>query len=74
MEDIKLQLQGDLRRYQEARALALRLITKKDESGENFYEDNEPAQPGEEAWDSSSWTDDGWSWVEEVSPGHRAEY
>ena len=30
VDDIKLQLQGDLRRFQEARSLALRLITRKD--------------------------------------------
>ena len=41
IEDIKLQLQGDLRRYQEARVLALRLITKKDDSGELYYEDTD---------------------------------
>ncbi|CAE6930753.1 unnamed protein product [Symbiodinium sp. CCMP2592] len=74
VEDIKLQLQGDLRRYQEARALALRLITKKDDSGENYFEDTEPGPPGEEAWDSPSWIDEGWSWIEETSPSHRAEY
>ena len=38
IEDIKLQLQGDLRRFQDARTLALRLITKKDDIGhEAFY-------------------------------------
>ncbi|CAE7557756.1 RE2, partial [Symbiodinium sp. CCMP2456] len=74
IEDIKLQLQGDLRRYQEARVLALRLITKKDDSGETFFEDTENNLPAEDGWDSHSWTEDGWSWVEDASPGHQAEY
>ena len=70
VEDIKLQLQGDLRRYQEARVLALRLVTKKDDSGEMFYEEHENSSHGDEGWDTNSWTDDGWSWVEEPSPSH----
>ena len=38
VEDVKLQVHGDLRRYQEARSLALRLSTKAE--GENFYQDD----------------------------------
>ncbi|CAE7553108.1 RE1, partial [Symbiodinium sp. CCMP2456] len=74
IEDIKLQLQGDLRRYQEARVLALRLITKKDDSGETFFEDTENNLPAEDGWDNRSWTEDSWSWVEDASPGHQAKY
>ena len=74
VEDIKLQLQGDLRRYQEARVLALRLITKKDDSGELYYEEAEPNNFVDDGWESNSWTDEGWSWVEDTSPSHHADY
>ena len=69
IEDVKLQLQGDLRRYQDARTIALRLITKRDDIGEAFYEENEFGDYGEHedtSWDSSHWTDDSWSWVDET--------
>ncbi|CAE7657733.1 mzt1 [Symbiodinium sp. KB8] len=61
-EDIKLQLQGDLRRFQDTRTLALRLITKKDDIGNDasFFQDDEAYQNN--GWD---WYDDGWSWVDE---------
>ena len=61
-EDIKLQLQGDLRRFQDTRTLALRLITKKDDIGNDasFFQDDEAYQNN--GWD---WHDDGWSWVDE---------
>ena len=64
VDDIKLQLQGDLRRFQEARGLALRLITRKDEHGESYYQDEMDSPEHEDAWYDSYWADDGWSWVE----------
>ena len=50
VDDIKLQLQGDLRRFQEARGLALRLITRKDEHGESYYQDEMDSPEQEDAW------------------------
>ena len=66
VEEIKMQLQGDLRRFQDARILALRLITKKDDIGtEAFYQD-EPESYLDDGWDHSDyWTDDGWSFVDD---------
>ncbi|CAE7923898.1 Smok2b, partial [Symbiodinium necroappetens] len=72
VEDIKLQLQGDLRRFQEARSLALRLISRKDDIGGgdgSFYEHEEHedgydwyADDHEADWDVpwESWYEDGW--------------
>ena len=72
VEDIKLQLQGDLRRFQEARSLALRLISRKDDIGGgdgSFYEHEEHddgydwyADDHEAEWDApwESWYEDGW--------------
>ena len=72
IEDIKLQLQGDLRRFQDARSLALRLISRKDDIGTsegNFYERDEYdelyewyADDYDDEWDSpwESWYEDGW--------------
>ena len=62
LDDIKLQIKGDLRRFQEARSLALRLVTRKDDLGESYYQDDENLDQG--AWDDSYWVEDGWSWVE----------
>ena len=64
IEDIKLQLQGELRRFQDARTLALRLITKKkDDIGNDssFYQDEADDDLHDHSWDSSYWTDDSWS-------------
>ena len=42
VEDTKLQIQGDLRRFQETRTLALRLISRRNDSGlDNFYQGDE---------------------------------
>ncbi|CAE7218696.1 unnamed protein product [Symbiodinium sp. CCMP2592] len=60
MDDIRLQVHGDLRRYQEARSLALRLSTKNE--GETFYQDDDlggDTMADRESWDSSWWSD-GW--------------
>ena len=38
VEDIKLQLQGDLRRFQEAKTLALRLVNRSSDS-DHFYQE-----------------------------------
>ena len=77
IEDIKLQLQGDLRRYQDARTIALRLITKKDDIGDSFYQDDPDQDHGgraddEDAW--SYWTGDSWSWVEDYDNGSDVFY
>ena len=79
IEDVKLQLQGDLRRYQDARTIALRLITKKDDIGEAFYDENEYGEHEDTSWDGSYWTDDSWSWVDETEesyddPWHEDSY
>ena len=67
-----MQLQGDLRRFQDARSLALRLISRKDDIGTsdgNFYERDEYdelyewyADDYDDEWDSpwESWYEDGW--------------
>ena len=77
VEDIKLQIQGDLRRFQEARSLALRLITRKDDGGHDHlyetedYDENHDVYDyyaDEEYWDywqDDSWMDDGWLWYDE---------
>eukprot|EP00439_Symbiodinium_sp_Y106_P045212 s1731_g5.t1 len=59
VEDIKLQVHGDLRRYQEARSLALRMSSKNDI--ENYYQDDASAPSSDQDfWGSSWWTDDTW--------------
>ena len=59
VEDIKLQVHGDLRRYQEARSLALRMSSKND--NENYYQDDASAPSSDQDfWGSSWWTDDTW--------------
>ena len=58
IEDIKLQLHGDLARFNEARTLALRLSQRGQEDHDNiFYEESEPA---EEIYWNDEWTD--WPW------------
>ena len=68
IDDVKLQIQGDLRRFQEARALALRLMTRKDDHGDSYYKNDEAETPDEEAaaWEDSFWAEDGWQWVEDT--------
>ena len=61
VEDIKLQLQGDLRRFQEAKALALILVNRS-----NVYQDEDSWEDGyqqEAAWDDAYWAEDDWSWM-----------
>ena len=61
IEDIKLQLQGDLRLFREARALALRLISRKDDIGagnDSYYEDYGYDDPDE----LHAWYADDWDW------------
>ena len=65
VEDIKLQLQGDLRRFQEAKALALRLVNRSNDS-DHFYQDDEAWEEGylpEAEWDDVYWAEDDWSWM-----------
>ena len=64
VEDVKLQVHGDLRRYQEARSLALRMSTTG--AGETFYQDMPGPLDEEWSWDHSYWAGDGWDdYVEE---------
>ena len=77
IEDIKLQIQGDLRKFQEARSLALRLTTRKDDSGHDHFYESEEYDEGQdfydyyaddeqwEYWMDDSWQDDGWSWYDD---------
>ena len=62
IEDIKLQCHGDLRRYQDARNLALRL-NNRSESGEGYYQDD--GSPSSAARRSQEFTEDGW-WTSDV--------
>ncbi|CAE7229448.1 IREH1 [Symbiodinium sp. CCMP2592] len=57
IEDIKLQLQGDLRLFREARALALRLISRKDDIGGNdsYYEHEHEAVDELQEWYADEW-------------------
>ena len=61
IEDIKLQLQGDLRLFREARALALRLISRKDDigaSGDNYFLDEYEGTDETYNWYAA----DEWEW------------
>ena len=72
VEDIKLQIQGDVRRFQEARGLALRLLSRREDSGLDSYYQEDDEQKGyfdedyEDAWFDSyyghgdSWSDAAW--------------
>ncbi|CAE7555087.1 unnamed protein product [Symbiodinium pilosum] len=65
VEDIKLQLQGDLRRFQEAKALALRLVNRSNDS-DHFYQEEDAWDDGyqqEASWDDAYWTEDDRSWM-----------
>ncbi|OLQ14518.1 hypothetical protein AK812_SmicGene1358 [Symbiodinium microadriaticum] len=72
-DDLKLQIHGDLSRFNEVRQLALRLAHRVDKggSGDVFFEENmdhsEPYEqwPDETYWTDDWWTDDSWSVVEE---------
>ena len=44
---MKLQIQGDLRRFQEARALSLRLVMRKDDHGESYCQNDDAEDPGD---------------------------
>ena len=64
VEDIKLQLHGDLTRFHDARSLALRLSQRGQEGGEGvFYEDAERYDTADEYW-SEEW----------YSPGSESYY
>ena len=61
IEDIKLQLQGDLRLFRKARALALRLISRKDDigaSGDSYFLDEQEDLDEMYEWYAS----DDWDW------------
>ena len=69
VDDIKLQIQGDLRRFQEARALALRLVHRAQENHDSYFagdEEDEWEDSWEDAWYSDSyWQDEYDPWSEE---------
>ena len=65
VDDIKLQIQGDLRRFQEARALALRLVRRAQEHHDSYFMGDE-----EDEWDDS-WDD---PWFGEAYWQEDAEY
>ncbi|CAE7420861.1 RE2 [Symbiodinium natans] len=76
IEDIKLQVQGDMRRFIEAKTLALRLVNRGTDAGaelyveENWNDENYFA----EDWDEYDWTEDGWSWAEDFYQDESQEY
>ena len=72
IEDLKLQLHGDLRRFNDARALALRLVHRSPEQSEGFYE--EPGKTDEQSWSQDSWGDASWVEHEEWFPEEHEGY
>ena len=69
VDDIKLQIQGDLRRFQEARALALRLVHRAQENHDSYLmgdEEDEWEDSWDDAWYGESyWQDDFEHWPDE---------
>ena len=68
MEDIKLQLQSDLRRYHDPRTIALRLISKKNDTGDFFYQgdfEQDHLHRADDEDDWSYWIDDSLSWADD---------
>ena len=65
VEDVKMQVQGDLRRYQEARTLALRLSSKHLEH-DSYHQDETAAD--NESWYGDSWRND-WSYNSDYETG-----
>ncbi|CAE7229802.1 RE1, partial [Symbiodinium sp. CCMP2456] len=68
-DDLRLQIHGDLSRFNDLRTLALRLAHRTDKSSDAFYEE---ARHRDSAWDTGSewnetyWSDDGsWLYVDE---------
>ena len=63
IEDIKLQVHGDLRRYQEARNLALQMSPKNLDGEGYFQENDQPAASshGRDSWDDSYWAHEPWT-------------
>ena len=77
VEDIKLQLHGDLARFGEARALALRLSQRgQEEPGQVFYEEQPEAEEtywADEWPETEPWTpQDEWSYYGEEAAWHDA--
>ena len=75
-DDLRLQIHGDLSRFNDLRTLALRLAHRTDRSSDAFYE--EPRY--RDSWDASSdwnetfWSDDGsWLYVDEDYEAYAAE-
>ncbi|OLP97718.1 Dynein heavy chain 6, axonemal [Symbiodinium microadriaticum] len=80
IDDVKLQIQGDLRRFQEARALSLRLVMRKDDHGESYCQNDDAEDPGDVSatWDdtgngSKSPTSATWDYDAQEHPDYRGE-
>ena len=61
-DDLRLQVQGDLSRFHDIRALALRLSHRVDRTNnDNFYEENQWGENNSSEWtEEAYWTDDQW--------------
>ncbi|CAE7280604.1 RE2, partial [Symbiodinium microadriaticum] len=69
-DDLRLQVHGDLSRFNEIRGLAVRLshrVDKAGNTGDVFYEEDHHShwEPDENYWNDSWWSDDSWSYVED---------
>ena len=66
VDDIKLQIQGDLRRFQEARALALRLVHRAQEHHDSYFMGDDDDDDWDEHWEDA-WLGDSY-WQEDYDP------
>ena len=68
-DDLRLQVHGDLSRFNEIRGLAVRLshrVDKAGNTGDVLYDEAESQwDPEEFYWNDGWWSDDSWSYVEE---------
>ena len=67
VDDIKLQIQGDLRRFQEARALALRLVHRAQDNRDAYYMGDDD-DDWDDSWDDGWYGDMYWPWQDDVEP------
>ena len=88
VEDIKMQLQGDMRLFQDARTLALRIISRKEEAGQDIlYEEEYEYSPDsydwyedegdmswDETWDTEAWYETDWHWIGDDYGNYAADY
>ena len=57
IEDIKLQIHGDLSRFMEARTLALRLSQRGQEDSDNIFYEEQSADGEQQSWQDDEWQD-----------------